>query len=59
MPVTVSILVAAAVAVVQAQISPMDGIWRTLGYGYVYEIHGVSLRAFEVTATTCLPGYVA
>jgi hypothetical protein len=37
----------------------LDGVWRSKGYGDVYEIRGSSLNAFEVTATTCVPGGTA
>lgn len=37
----------------------VDGLWRSEGYGSVFEIHGGKLRSFEVTATTCMPGYQA
>lgn len=36
-----------------------DGIWRSQGYGFVFEIHGPALKAFEVTASTCVPGFTA
>ena len=34
----------------------LDGIWQSQGYGYVFEIQGPRLKAFEVTSTTCVPG---
>ena len=37
----------------------MDGVWRSEGYGYVFEITGPTWKAFEVTATTCVPGFYA
>ncbi len=37
----------------------VDGIWRSQGYGYVFEIQGPVLRAFEVTTTTCVLGFIA
>ena len=37
----------------------LDGIWRTEGYGLVFEIRGAKLKAFEVTEATCLPGFSA
>ena len=37
----------------------LDGVWRSQGYGDVFEITGPNLKAFEVTATTCLPGLTA
>jgi len=42
---------------VQAQ--SLDGVWRSQGYGYVFEIQGPTLRAFEVTTTTCVAGFAA
>lgn len=37
----------------------LDGVWRSEGYGYMFEIHGPELKAFEVTTRTCLPGFTA
>jgi hypothetical protein len=37
----------------------MEGGWRSQGYGNVYEIHGSTLNAFEVTNTTCVAGGTA
>jgi hypothetical protein len=42
-----------------AQTPSFDGVWRSQGYGDVFEIKGPNLRAFEVTATTCVPGLTA
>jgi hypothetical protein len=39
-----------------AQSPSMDGVWRSQGYGHVFEIHGPTLNAFEVTNTTCVAG---
>ena len=49
----------APVAVAAAQASSVEGVWRSQGYGYVLEIEGQSLKAFEVTATTCVPSVTA
>jgi hypothetical protein len=38
---------------------PPDGIWRSHGYGYVFEFHGSALQAFEVTETTCVKSFSA
>jgi len=38
---------------------PLDGVWRSQGYGNVYLIRGPELKTFEVTATTCVPGVTA
>jgi hypothetical protein len=37
----------------------MDGVWRSQGYGNVFETHGPTLNAFEVTNTTCVAGGTA
>jgi len=37
----------------------VEGVWRSQGYGYVFEIQGPVLKAFEITATTCVPGFAA
>jgi len=37
----------------------LDGVWRTVGYGYAITIRGDSLRAFELTGISCLPTYRA
>jgi hypothetical protein len=34
----------------------IDGVWRSQGYGNVFEIHGATLNKFEVTNTTCVAG---
>ncbi|HEX4809070.1 MAG TPA: S41 family peptidase [Bryobacteraceae bacterium] len=38
---------------------PIDGIWQTKGYGYVFLIKGPALAAFELTTTTCVQGLTA
>jgi carboxyl-terminal processing protease len=47
-----------------AAISPaaqpsLNGVWRSHGYAYIFEIAGPSLKAFEVTTTTCVLGFSA
>ena len=37
----------------------LDGVWQSEGYGYVFEIQGTRLKAFEVTSATCIPGFTA
>jgi hypothetical protein len=37
----------------------LDGVWRTDGYGYLLEIDGKHLRAFESTAVSCIPAWTA
>ena len=53
------IAVLGLIASVAAYPATLDGIWRSEGYGYVYEISGRQLKAFETTATTCVPGFTA
>ncbi len=53
------VVVVALAGVSSAQAASMDGVWRTQGYGYVFQVQGDSLKAFEVTATTCVPGFTA
>jgi hypothetical protein len=36
--------------------STLEGAWRSDGYGYAMSVRGDSLRVFEVTAVSCLPG---
>lgn len=37
----------------------LDGLWRSEGYGYVFEVNNKILKAFEVTERTCVPGFTA
>jgi hypothetical protein len=37
-----------------AQKQSLDGVWRSEGYGMVFDIQGATLKSFEVTATTCV-----
>jgi hypothetical protein len=60
MPARFSIFLAGVLFSVASPQSPsLEGVWRSQGYGYVFEIRGLELRAFEVTATTCVPGLTA
>ncbi len=53
----ISVLLLAMVASgAPAQSPSMDGVWRSQGYGNVFDIHGPTLNAFEVTNTTCVAG---
>jgi hypothetical protein len=55
-----SMLLAAALAATSwAQASSVDGVWLSQGYGHAFEIEGQRLKAFELTATTCVPGLTA
>src|ERR1051325_6506853 len=37
----------------------LDGNWRSEGYGLYIEVSGPTLKAFEVTAISCLPSFSA
>src|SRR5205809_2903247 len=34
----------------------LDGVWRSQGWGFVYEVRGADWQPFEVTSTTCVAG---
>ena len=53
------LLAGALVAGAAPQAPSLDGVWRSQGYGYAIQIDGPTLKAFEVTETTCLPGFTA
>src|SRR6202011_4096509 len=52
-------LVAGIVGGAPAQNPSMDGVWRSQGYGNVFEIDGPTVNMFEVTNTTCVGGGTA
>ena len=54
--VTLTVVTALGLSGSSAQKQPLDGVWRSEGYGLVYDIQGATLKSFEVTATTCVPG---
>ena len=33
---------------------PPDGLWRSDGYGYLIELDGAKLRAYELTSISCM-----
>lgn len=37
----------------------IEGVWKSRGWGYIYEIRGSALQAFEVTSATCVRGFKA
>lgn len=49
----------AFIAVASAAQQSLDGFWQSEGYGYVFQISGSTLKAFEVTTTTCVESFVA
>ena len=53
-----ALLAIVLVLVSSGRAQSLDGVWRSQGYGYVFEIQGQALKAFELTATTCVPGFI-
>ncbi|WP_438488700.1 S41 family peptidase [Streptomyces sp. S186] len=48
----------ARAAAAPAAASSLDGVWRTDGYGTLVTIEGRTLKTYETTAVSCLPGEV-
>jgi hypothetical protein len=42
-----------------AKTSPMDGVWRTDGYGWIISVRGGQAQTFDTTAISCLPSQTA
>jgi len=57
--VTLTVLAALGLSGSSAQKQSLDGVWRSEGYDLVFDIQGATLKSFEVTATTCVPGDAA
>jgi hypothetical protein len=34
----------------------LDGVWRSQGWGFLYQVRGADWQAFEITKTTCVAG---
>jgi len=47
------------VAVASSSAQSLDGVWRSQGYGYLFQIRGDAWKAFEVTSMTCVAGFTA
>lgn len=45
-----------SMAISSARAQKLDGVWRSEGYGDVFQIQGSVVKMFQVTATTCVPG---
>lgn len=43
----------------QPVLAQMDGVWRSDGYGYVFEIRNGKLQTYEVTQATCVRAWEA
>ena len=37
----------------------LDGGWSSEGYGLYFDVSGPTLKAYEVTAISCLPSFTA
>jgi hypothetical protein len=46
-------------AAAAADVPTLDGVWRSDGYGLLLEVDGKRLRAYEVTAISCIPSWTA
>jgi hypothetical protein len=57
--VIVSLAAIAVTLPAQVAAPSVRGLWASEGYGYVFEIAGDTLRAYEVTAISCLPSFSA
>jgi Peptidase family S41 len=57
--VTLTVLAALGLSALSAQKRSLDGVWRSEGYGLVFDVQGATLKSFEVTATTCVPSRAA
>jgi len=53
------IVAASVFSAISSTAQSLDGVWRSQGYGLVFEIEGSKLRAFEVTTRTCVPSFQA
>jgi hypothetical protein len=53
---TMAVLAAGSV---DASVQSIDGVWRSHGWGFVYEIRGAALQVFEVTTSTCVRSFRA
>lgn len=53
------LLTAAFFSVIPTVGQSLDGVWRSEGYGYAFDIRGEEWKAFEITSTTCVAGFTA
>lgn len=54
-----SLLSGVVLGVIPLQAQSVDGAWRSRGYGDAIEIHGLTVKTYQVTSTTCVPGFTA
>ncbi|MFJ7911681.1 S41 family peptidase [Kitasatospora sp. NPDC096204] len=38
--------------------NPLEGVWRTEGYGLLIAVSGTRLTTYDVTAHSCVPGWI-
>src|SRR6185369_15939584 len=48
------LLISVALGTTSLDAESWDGIWKSEGYGLVFQIQGSNLKTFEVTSTTCV-----
>src|SRR5262245_15626814 len=53
------VLLSAGWTAVAFQTPSLDGSWSSEGYGLYFDVSGPTLKAFEVTAISCLPSFSA
>jgi hypothetical protein len=54
-----ALLGATFLSVTPAAGQSLDGVWRSEGYGYAFNVRGGDWQAFEITSTTCVTGFTA
>ena len=54
-----TLLAGSLVFLASSPAEPLDGVWRSQGYGFVFQVKGAAWKAFEVTSTTCVSGFTA
>lgn len=42
----------------EGRANPLDGVWRTEGYGLLITVSGGRLTTYDVTAHSCVPGWI-
>ncbi|MFE6501664.1 S41 family peptidase [Kitasatospora sp. NPDC057738] len=47
-----------AAAAQEGRANPLDGVWRTEGYGLLVAVSGDRLTTYDVTAHSCVPGWI-
>ena len=53
------LLIGVALGIASIRAESLDGIWRSEGYGLVFQIQGSNLKTFELTTSTCVGGGTA